>query len=53
MLSNSDPSEDDPENTFFDNLYKDFKIQKVSIYRSICSIAAKRRNVNELIITNY
>ena len=46
MLSNSDPREKDPTNTFFD-------IQRLSIFRSVCSIAEKRKPVNELLIRNY
>ena len=50
MLSNSDPREKDPTNTFFDDLYH---IQRLSIFRSVCSIAEKRKSVNELLIRNY
>lgn len=42
-----------PENTFFDDLYAHYKIRRVNIFRSICSVAAKREFVNELLITNY
>lgn len=50
MLSNSDPRQKNPENTFFDDLYAGFHIQRISIFRSICSIAEKREAVNELLI---
>lgn len=53
MLSNSDPREKDPRNTFFDDLYAGYRIQRLTIFRSICSIAEKRATVNELLITNY
>lgn len=53
MLSNSDPRQKDSENTFFDDLYAHYKIRRVNVYRSICSVAAKREFVNELLITNY
>ena len=46
MLSNSDPREKDPTNTCF-------HIQRLSIFRSVCSIAEKRKPVNELLIRNY
>lgn len=52
MLSNSDPREKDPTNTFFDDLYDGFHIQRLSIFRSVCSIAEKRKPVNELLIRN-
>ena len=45
MLSNSDPRQKNPENTFFDDLYAGF--------RSVCSIPEKRETVNELLIRNY
>ena len=53
MLSNSDPMQKDPEITFFDDLYAHYNIRRVNVYRSICSVAAKREFVNELLITNY
>ena len=53
MLSNSDPCQNNPENTFFDDLYVGFHIQRLSIFRSVCSIAEKRETVNELLIRNY
>ena len=46
MLSNSDPRQKNPENTFFDDLYAGF-------FRSVCSIPEKRETVNELLIRNY
>lgn len=53
MLSNSDPRQKNPTNTFFDDLYDGFHIQRLSIFRSVCSIAEKRKVVNELLIRNY
>ncbi len=53
MLSNSIPGKKNPENTFFDDLYAGFHIQRISIFRSNCSIAEKREAVNELLIRNY
>lgn len=52
MLSNSDPCNflHDP---FFDELYEGFLIKRVPASRRINSNAAKRGNVNELLITNY
>ena len=46
------PSEESWE-TFFDNLYAGFHIQRLSIFRSVCSIAEKRETVNELLISKY
>ena len=52
MLSNSDPRQKNPEKTF-DDLYAGFHIQRLSIFRSVCSIPEKRETVNELLIRNY
>lgn len=46
------PSEESWE-TFFDKLYAGFHIQRLSIFRSVCSIAEKRETVNELLIRSY
>lgn len=53
MLSNSDPKNTNPDDDFFDNLYKDFCIRRIPAKRMINSNAAKRGPVNEVIITNY
>lgn len=53
MLSNSDPRSIDPHNTFFDDLYIEYNIQRVPAKRLINSNAAGRGEVNELLITNY
>jgi len=48
MLSNSDPHDD-----FFDELYSEFKINRVLASRNINSVGSKRGKVNEIIVTNY
>ncbi len=53
MLSNSDPKNIDPDDNFFDTLYEDFYIQRIQARRMINSIAAKRGEINELVVTNY
>jgi len=53
MLSNSDPKNTDPNDHFFDELYKPFHIFRISAKRSINSNAAKRNAINEIIVTNY
>lgn len=52
MESNSDPTNyiEDP---FFDNLYCDYNIHRVSATRIINSNAEKRGAIRELVITNY
>lgn len=53
MLSNSDPQNLDPHDTFFEDLYKGFNIQKVVAKRAINSVAEKRGEINELLIVNF
>lgn len=53
MLSNSDPKNYNPEDEFFDELYQNFKIERVSAKRNINSDASGRGLINELIIMNY
>lgn len=52
ILSNSDPKNTDPENSFFDELYKSYKIERVSATRMINSKADKRGRITELLISN-
>ena len=53
MLSNSDPKNEDPSDVFFDDLYKDFYIERVKAMRFINCDASKRGAIKELIIRNY
>ncbi|KAF1086398.1 Modification methylase DpnIIA [Sporotomaculum syntrophicum] len=53
MLSNSDPKNSDPNDDFFDELYKGFNIIRVSAARAINAKGYGRGAVNELLITNY
>jgi DNA adenine methylase len=53
MLSNSDPKNIDPDDNFFDELYKDFQILRIPARRMINSNASKRGEINEIIIMNY
>ena len=53
MLSNSDPTNEDPADMFFDDLYGDFNIHRISANRMINSNGAKRGRIRELLITNY
>lgn len=52
VLSNSDPKNVNPEDNFFDDLYKSYRIHRVSATRMINSNAAKRGKINELLICN-
>jgi DNA adenine methylase len=53
MLSNSDPKNEKHDDSFFDDLYSDYFIERVPAKRMINSNGAGRGNINELIITNY
>ncbi|MCX6683418.1 MAG: DNA adenine methylase [Methanoregula sp.] len=53
MLSNSDPRNEDPADTFFDDHFSDYSIERVPAKRMINSNGDRRGQINELIITNY
>ena len=53
MLSNSDPRNENPDDSFFDELYADFTIERVPAKRIINCNGSGRGKINELIITNY
>ncbi len=53
MLSNSDVKGMDQNNNFFDELFSEFRINRVKATRRINSNAEKRGELNELLITNY
>ncbi len=52
VLSNSDPKNVNPDDMFFDDLYKSFKIHRVEATRAINSKADKRGKISELLICN-
>jgi DNA adenine methylase len=53
MLSNSDPQNQNPDDTFFEDHFSDYTIERVPATRMINSDGARRGKINELIITNY
>ena len=53
MLSNSDPKNEDPNDHFFEVLYKGFNIKRVDASRMINSDSSKRGKIKELVILNY
>lgn len=53
MLSNSDCRGRNPEDTFFDDLYKDYFIERVYASRSVNANPEKRGKLTELLIRNY
>lgn len=52
LASNSDPKNTDINDNFFDNLYSNFKIDRVYASRMINSNANKRGAISELLISN-
>lgn len=53
MLSNSDCSAKNPEDTFFETIYDDFYIHRVCASRAINANPTKRGKLTELLICNY
>lgn len=53
LLSNSDPTQIEPNDLFFDNLYKDYNIFRIDAKRNINSKGDKRGKIKELLISNY
>ena len=53
LLSNSDPKNTDENDDFFDDLYKEFTIERVMAKRSINSDKNKRGFLTEILVRNY
>ncbi|PKL60329.1 MAG: modification methylase [Methanomicrobiales archaeon HGW-Methanomicrobiales-4] len=53
MLSNSDPKNEDPADHFFDDLYQEYRIDRVQAKRFINCDADKRGEISEIIVMNY
>ena len=53
MESNADCSAKNPEDTFFEELYKDYRIERVNAARFINANPSKRGKLTELLIKNY
>ncbi len=53
MLSNSDPKNTNENDNFFDDIYKDFEIERVFAKRMINCQASKRGDITEIVVTNY
>jgi DNA adenine methylase len=53
MLSNSDPTNENPDDDFFEKLYAGFHIHRVYANRMINAKAERRGKISELLITNY
>ena len=53
VMSNSDPKNNNTDDNFFDELYKNYNINRVKATRMLNSNASLRGAINELLITNY
>ncbi len=53
LLSNSDPKNYNPDDDFFDDLYKAYSIKRIQAKRRINSVVEQRGTVSELLICNY
>jgi DNA adenine methylase len=53
MLSNSDPTNENPNDDFFQKAYLGFHIFKVLAGRAVNCNGEKRGKISELLITNY
>jgi DNA adenine methylase len=53
MLSNSDCSAKNPNDTFFEDIYAPFHIHRVHASRAINANPEKRGKLTELLIKNY
>ena len=53
MLSNSDCLSKDGKDRFFDDLFVDYKIERVLASRNVNAIASKRGKLTEIVVNNY
>ncbi len=53
LASNSDPKNTDENDSFFDDLYRNFNINRVKASRMINSQGTGRGSLNELLISNF
>ncbi len=53
MLSNSDPTNEDSTDLFFENAYAGYRIDRVRANRHINSNASRRGEINEILVLNY
>ena len=53
VISNSDPKNSNENDNFFDDLYKNYNINRIKAARMVNSKASSRGAINELLITNF
>lgn len=52
LLSNSDPKNTNSSDDFFDELYRNFKIERIQANRAIGASRSSRKKINEIIVSN-
>ncbi len=53
MLSNSDPKNENPDDDFFDELYRGYRIDRVDANRMINCNGSRRGLIREVVVRNY
>lgn len=53
ILSNSDPTNVDPKDTFFDDLFEGYEVRKLKATRMINCNAQRRGMIKEILVRNY
>ena len=53
LVSNSDPKNSNKNDTFFDNIYSDYKIKRIDATRMINRNGNSRGKIKELLISNF
>lgn len=53
MLSNSDGLHSGNGDCFFDDLYREYQIDRVMAHRNVSAIASKRGKISEILVHNY
>lgn len=53
MLSNSDPKNVNPNDNFFDDLYRGYRIERLNATRLINCNAERRGSITEILVMNY
>ncbi|MDJ0736599.1 MAG: Dam family site-specific DNA-(adenine-N6)-methyltransferase [Nostocaceae cyanobacterium] len=53
LLSNSDPKNENQSDNFFEDAYRNYRIERIQASRNINSKSSKRGLINELLIMNY
>lgn len=53
LASNSDPTNTNNTDNFFDDLYKNYNIKRIQVGRAINSNGKKRGKISELLISNF